>query len=146
MLNHRNPRILVIDDDESVREVVEYALKERGYDVVLADDGAEGLFRLERDAPDLIILDMVMPRRSGLSVLEQLRNWKGHSPRIIVMSANDQPKQREYAFACGADAFLSKPADIDEIADQVEALLIPEQSERRMSEISIGKSQEPRTK
>ncbi len=135
-MSNPHPRILVIDDDQSIREVVEYALKERGYDVVLADNGAEGLFRMERDAPDLIILDMVMPRRSGLSVLEHLRNWKGHSPRIIVMSANDQPKQREYAFDCGADAFLSKPADIDEIADQVEALLISEKSE-----IPISKSE-----
>lgn len=78
---------------------------------------------MERDRPDLVILDMVMPRRSGLSVLERLREWQGECPRIIVMSANDQPKQREYALSCGADAFLAKPVDIDVVADRVDTLL-----------------------
>lgn len=122
-MNRPNLRVLVIDDDRSILEVVEMALTERGYEVLLADDGAEGLARVERDRPDLIILDMVMPRRSGLMVLERLRQWGTQSPRIIVLSASDHPKQREYAMTCGADAFLSKPVDIDVIADQVDSLL-----------------------
>jgi two-component system response regulator MprA len=118
-----NPRVLVIDDDRSILEVVEFALSERGYEVLLADDGAEGLARVERDRPDLIILDMVMPRRSGLTVLERLRQWGSQSPHIIVLSASDHPKQRDYAMSCGADAFLSKPVDIDVVADYVDSLL-----------------------
>ncbi len=121
-------RVLVIDDDTSILEVVEIALRERGYDVILADDGAEGLFRVERDCPDLIILDMVMPRRSGLTVLERLRRWGSRSPRIIVMSGNDQPRHQEFARNCGAEAFLTKPVDIDVVADQVDALLRQPQS------------------
>jgi DNA-binding response OmpR family regulator len=122
-MNDSPLRVLVIDDDRSILEVVEVALKERGYEVLLADDGAEGLFRVERDRPDLVILDMVMPRRSGLTVLESLRKWKGDGPRIIVMSANDEPKCREFALNSGADAFLAKPIDIDLVIDQVDALL-----------------------
>jgi CheY-like chemotaxis protein len=118
------PRVLVIDDDPSILEVVEFALTERGYDVLLADDGAEGLARVERDRPDLIILDMVMPRRSGLTVLERLRQWGTQSPHIIVLSASDHPKQREFAMRCGAEAFLSKPIDIELVADQVDLLLV----------------------
>ncbi len=121
---HNDPiRVLVIDDDHSILEVIEFALIERGYDVLLADDGAEGLARVERDRPDLIILDMVMPRRSGLMVLERLRQWGTQSPRIIVLSGSDHPKQREFAIHCGADAFLAKPVDIDLVMDQVDSLL-----------------------
>jgi two-component system response regulator MprA len=115
--------VLVIDDDRSILEVVEFALSERGYEVLLADDGAEGLARVERDRPDLIILDMVMPRRSGLTVLERLRQWGTQCPHIIVLSASDHPKQRDYAMSCGADAVLSKPIDIDIVADHVDSLL-----------------------
>ena len=117
-------RVLVIDDDPSIREVVEFALVAQGYEVLLATDGTEGLCRAERDAPDLIILDVVMPRRNGLAVLERLRQWGARSPRIIVMSANDEPKQREFAETCGADVFLSKPVDIDVLLQQVEALCL----------------------
>jgi len=122
-MNEAHPRVLVIDDDHSIQEVVEFALKERGYEVLLADNGAEGLSRLERDRPHLIILDMVMPRRTGLTVLEHLRNWQGECPRVIVMSANDHPKQRDFAQSCGADAFLAKPVDIDHVMDRVDELL-----------------------
>ncbi len=118
------PRVLVIDDDRSILEVVEIALTERGYEVLLADDGAEGLARVERDRPDLVILDMVMPRRSGLTVLERLRQWGTQSPHIIVLSASDHPKQREFALNCGATTFLSKPVDIEVVADQVDQLLL----------------------
>ena len=124
MMNPLHPRVLVIDDDRSILEVVEFALTERGYDVLLADDGAEGLARVERDRPDLVILDMVMPRRSGLTVLERLRQWGPQSPHIIVLSGSDHPKQREFAMSCGADAFLSKPVDIEVVADRVDMLLI----------------------
>lgn len=122
-MSDSNLRVLVIDDDRSILEVVELALLERGYEVLLADDGAEGLFRVERDRPDLVILDMVMPRRSGLTVLERLKQWKGECPRIIVMSANDEPKHREFALTAGADAFLAKPIDIELVIDQVDILL-----------------------
>ncbi len=122
-MNSRNLRVLVIDDDRSILEVVGIALTERGYDVILADDGAEGLSRVERDRPDLVILDMVMPRRSGMTVLEKLKQWGPNSPRVIVLSASDHPKQREFAMNCGAEAFLSKPVDIDVVADQVDLLL-----------------------
>lgn len=118
-----HPRVLVIDDDRAILEVVEIALSDRGYEVLLADDGAEGLFRVERDRPDLIILDMIMPRRSGLTVLERLKGWRGECPRIIVLSASDHPKQREFALTSGADAFLAKPVDIDLVIDRVDLLL-----------------------
>jgi two-component system response regulator MprA len=122
-MNSRNPRVLVIDDDPSILEVVEIALTERGYEVLLADDGAEGLSRVERDKPDLVVLDMVMPRRSGMTVLERLKQWGPRSPHIIVLSASDHPKQREFAMECGAEAFLSKPVDIDVLADHIDQLL-----------------------
>lgn len=116
-------RILLVDDDESIRESVRHALQERGYEVIVARDGAEGLMRVERDAPDLMILDMIMPRRSGLTVLERLHGSPLRRPKIIMISAIDDARQRDFALSRGVDRFVLKPFDIDLLADEVDALL-----------------------
>jgi len=66
-------RVLLVDDDESILEVISTAFEHRGYGVLEARDGSEALVRAERDAPDLVVLDLVMPRRSGFAVLDRLR-------------------------------------------------------------------------
>ena len=119
----RTHRILLVEDDESIRESVRHVLQERGYEVITARDGAEGLMRVERDAPDLMILDMIMPRRSGLTVLERLHRSPMRRPKIIMVSAIEDPRQREFALARGVDRFILKPFDLDELAAEVDALL-----------------------
>jgi DNA-binding response OmpR family regulator len=116
-------RVLVVDDDESIVESVSVALTERGYEVIVARDGAEGLSRAERDAPDLIILDLVMPRRSGLMVLDHLSKAPARAPQVILLSANDQEKHREFVKTCGVAAFLRKPVDIGDLIARVDSLL-----------------------
>ncbi|GAB4161359.1 MAG: response regulator transcription factor [Planctomycetaceae bacterium] len=116
-------RILLVDDDPDVLTCIEIALKGKGYEVILARDGAEGLARAERDAPDLIILDLVMPQRSGFAVLSRLRCNVARSPRIILLTANNEPRFREFAESNGADVFLSKPFEVSALIDEVEALL-----------------------
>ena len=66
-------RVLLVDDDESILEVIEAAFRRSGHEVLVARDGSEALVRAERDAPDLVVLDLVMPRRSGFAVLDRLR-------------------------------------------------------------------------
>ena len=122
-MNDGPKRILLVDDDPDVLESIELALKGRGYDVLLAHDGAEGLVRAERDAPDLIILDVVMPRRSGFAVLDRIRRKRGRSPRIILLTANTEPRHREFAVSHGADAFLHKPFEVLDLLDEVEMQL-----------------------
>lgn len=119
----RTHRILLVEDDESIRESVRHVLLERGYEVITARDGAEGLMRVERDAPDLMILDMIMPRRSGLTVLERLHRSPLRRPKIIMVSAIEDPRQREFALSRGVDRFILKPFDLDELAREVESLL-----------------------
>ena len=116
-------RVLLVDDDAEILEVTRMALEEHGYEVLLAHDGAEALMRGERDAPDLIILDVVMPKRSGFAVLKRLRSRHGGSPRIIVMTANDPERYKAHAESHGADAFLPKPFDIDQLLIKVDSLL-----------------------
>ncbi|HHM12885.1 MAG TPA: response regulator, partial [Planctomycetaceae bacterium] len=72
----RGPRILLVDDDAEIIEAMRYALQSRGYDVVIARDGNQGLVMAEREDPDLVILDMMMPKRSGFLVLERLRRTR----------------------------------------------------------------------
>ena len=116
-------RILLVDDDEEVLESTQLALTEHGYEVLTAKDGSEALIRAERDFPDLIILDVVMPRRSGFSVLEHLRSGHNKAPRIMIITGNREPRHQEFAESHGADAFLYKPYDIDELLARVESLL-----------------------
>ncbi len=116
-------RVLLVDDDECIIEPVKYALESRGYKVCIARDGTEAIFRMERDAPDLVLLDMVMPRRSGFSVLQRLSDRASHAPRVIMMTGNAEPRHREHAESRGVDAFIAKPFNVVELVDRVDALL-----------------------
>jgi len=116
-------RVLVADDDSGILESVRTALVDRGYEVLVAHDGAEALSRAERDSPDLIVLDMVMPKRSGLSVLDRLHRNKGRTTPIILVSGNNDERHRQYATDRGADAYLAKPFDIDQLVDRVDTIL-----------------------
>lgn len=113
------PRILIVDDDPQVVESVHAALEVAGYEVIIARDGSEGLIRAERDAPDVVILDMMMPRRSGLNVLERLRSGGQKGPHVIMVSANADERHREFAQGQGVAAFLRKPFEIPELLQQV---------------------------
>jgi DNA-binding response OmpR family regulator len=116
-------RVLVVDDDASVVESLRIALEDRGYDVLVAFDGTAGLIRAERDAPDLIVLDIVMPLRSGFHLLERLRTMGGRPRKIIVITAGTDPERRERALACGAHLCLHKPLPMEELLDAVDRLL-----------------------
>ncbi len=118
-----NPkRVLLVDDDPDLVETVGAALESRGYAVIVARDGVEGLARAERDRPDLILLDVVMPRRSGFSLLNLLFR-AGNSLPVIMMSGSDDHRHREFAQARGARDFVSKPFDVDSLVSKVELLL-----------------------
>jgi DNA-binding response OmpR family regulator len=117
-------RVLVADDDSGVLESIRTALVSRGYDVVVAHDGAEALMRAERDAPDLIVLDMVMPRRSGLSVIDRLHGNKNRKATpIIIVSGQTDERHQSHASERGVVAYLSKPFDIDQLLKQIDSIL-----------------------
>jgi DNA-binding response OmpR family regulator len=111
----QSKRVLLVDDDPQVLEALNLAFEDAGFDVLLAHDGGEGLMRAERDRPDLIVLDMMMPRRSGMNVLERLRSSGDFCPPIIMLTGNDEPRHRKFAESQGVSAFLKKPFEIAEL-------------------------------
>jgi len=96
------------------RHAVAKVLKEGGYDVIEADNGLTGLERIERDRPDAVILDLIMPRCSGFEALEML-NRRGNRIPVFVFTADIQLTSRQRCLELGAIAFLNKPLNKDEL-------------------------------
>lgn len=115
-------RVLLVDDDEGVVSTVQFALERQSYTVIVARDGTEALKLLELHRPQLVILDAVMPHRSGVIVLEHLCKLQAPPP-IIMMSGQNDDRLREFALSCGVRAFLDKPFDIDDLLARVVELL-----------------------
>ncbi len=115
--------ILLVDDDPSIIESTRLALELAGYEVEAAPDGEIGLAKAERRRPDLLILDMMTPKRSGFLVLETLRQVDDFPTRIIMITANDGTRHRNYAESLGVDAYLLKPFQMDALLDTVKRLL-----------------------
>ena len=110
-------RILIIEDEEIIQTLIEEALSDEGYDVVVAEHGAAALALLEKWTPDVILLDMWMPVMDGWQFVQAYRQASGNRAPIIVMSAvvdaGDHPVEIE------ADRFLAKPLDLDELLDLI---------------------------
>lgn len=117
-----NPRILVIDDDQAVRDSLRRSLEFNGFDVALASDGAEALANLSTIAPDLLIADVMMPRLDGLEMTRALRS-AGNDVPILVLTARDSVGDRVEGLDAGADDYLPKPFDLQELLARVRALL-----------------------
>ncbi|MDQ5938730.1 MAG: hypothetical protein QG603_762 [Patescibacteria group bacterium] len=104
-----NPKILFVDDDNFLRKVYEAELKEKNFDVILAQDGEEGLEKAQLDDPDLIILDMIMPKKSGFEVLTELqRNPKTRNIPVIILSNLGQEDDKKKGVDLGAVDYLIK--------------------------------------
>ena len=118
-------RILVVDDDPIVGEVVSSALRDRReeYEVTAVHNGIEALLEIGRRAPDLVILDIFMPELNGFAVCRQIKgNPERSHLRILSLSGKLEPGVREKILACGADGFLLKPIEVDELLLQIESL------------------------
>lgn len=116
-------RILLVDDDREIVESMKIALESLGHEVEVARDGNEGLAFAERNTPDLIILDMMMPKRSGFLVLETLRQMENNPSRIIMITANEGNRHKEYAEQLGVDEYIRKPFSMNTLLSAVERLL-----------------------
>ncbi len=121
--NAGNRRILIVDDDPDIVETVRYALENVGHEVLVARDGNQGLAMAEREDPDLIILDMMMPKRSGFLVMEKLRRSSGDPHKIIMITANEGNRHKAYAEMLGVDDYMRKPFNMDKLLESVSRLL-----------------------
>jgi two-component system response regulator MprA len=115
-------RILLVEDDRSVREAVERALRFEGYDVLTARDGAEGLAAVMNDRPDVIVLDVMMPHVDGLEACRRIRA-RGDSTPILMLTAREAVSDRVAGLDAGADDYLVKPFALEEFLARLRALL-----------------------
>ena len=116
-------RILLVDDDIEIIESIKIALEAKGYQILIARDGNQGLAMAERESPSLVILDMMMPKRSGFLVLEKLRRTQKDPMRVIMITANEGSRHKAYAEMLGVDDYIRKPFAMDRLIESVERLL-----------------------
>lgn len=114
--------VLIVDDDEAVREILKQALLMRGFHVITAADGNQAMDTIARKALDVIILDLLMPNRDGLAVLRDLQHIAG-APPVIFMTGNASPQVREEAVTLGADRFLLKPFELRQLLEELDAIV-----------------------
>jgi two-component system response regulator MprA len=116
------PRVLVVDDDKAVRESLRRSLEFNGYDVALAADGAEALAGIAGNVPDVVIMDVMMPRLDGIETTKSLRK-AGNDVPILVLTARDAVGDRVEGLDAGADDYLTKPFALQELLARLRALL-----------------------
>ena len=117
----RRPRILIVDDDLAIIKFVRANLKAEDFETLTAMDGVEALETMERELPDLVILDLMMPRVDGFEVLRRLREWS--QIPIIVLSARGDATNKVDCLKIGADDYVSKPFGVEELIARVRAVL-----------------------
>src|SRR5262245_2439764 len=127
------PRVLIAEDDPQSAELLEAYLAGSGYEIQIAADGHETLQKVQDWHPDLILLDVMMPRISGFQVCKQLRaDPKTRTTAILMITALDQPSDVERAVEVGTDDFLTKPINKNELLLRVGALLKSRQNQREL--------------
>ena len=118
-----SPVVLIADDEPLLTELLEFRLGTRGYETVVAHDGREALNKLEQERPHAVVLDMMMPRKTGMEVCELLRAQSQFKETLIMFltAINDEPTQLK-GFDTGADDYVSKPVSTSVFVSKVNAL------------------------
>jgi two-component system, OmpR family, response regulator MprA len=130
-------RILVVDDERRLRDVLRRSLALEGYDVRLASDGYEGLAEIAGGAPDAVVLDIGLPKLDGLEVCRQLRG-DGNRVPVLMLTARDAVSDRIEGLDAGADDYLVKPFDVDELKARIRALVRRATGEHDPAGLSFG--------
>jgi DNA-binding response OmpR family regulator len=115
--------ILLVDDDNEIIETMRTVFDGRGYRVLVARDGNAGLTVAERENPDLIILDMMMPKKSGFLVLEKLKTRPGGLIPTIMITGNEGSRHRAYAEMLGVKDYIRKPFAVEKLVKSAERIL-----------------------
>lgn len=114
--------VLVVDDSPTALRMTSDALVQAGYHVLTAADGDEALVRAESDHPDVIILDIILPKRNGYEVCRQLKLRRRSSARILLLSSKSHAEDRAWGLKQGADGYLTKPFNVAELQAFVDTL------------------------
>jgi len=135
----RQFRVLVVDDEERILSFLSSKLKVSGYEVIIASNGVDALEQVQAQEPDLIVLDIMMPRMDGFETLKELRSFS--SVPVIVLSAKGSNAEKVKGLDLGADDYLSKPFSPDELVARIEAVrrrLAPAESRKFHEQLSLG--------
>ncbi|KRN95024.1 response regulator YycF [Pediococcus stilesii] len=135
------PKILVVDDEKPISDIVKFNLDKEGYDVVTAYDGEEAIEKVESEKPDLILLDLMLPKIDGLEVARQVR--AKHNIPIIMVTAKDSELDKVVGLELGADDYVTKPFSNRELVARVKANLrrqdqLQQVDENVKNDIKIG--------
>lgn len=120
----RRKRVLVVDDEPNIVLSLEFLMKKAGFEVEVARNGREALAALDREPPDLLLLDVMMPEIDGFEVCERIRSrpeWQ--ATKIVMLTARGRESERERGLALGADAYVTKPFSTRELVEKVKAML-----------------------
>ena len=115
-------KILVIDDEQSIRELLNTLLHRKGYDVVLAESGKKGLELFRRERPDVMVLDLKMPGMDGLTVLQQVRSLEPKQP-VIILTGAGTAEEKQQVRALGVTEFVEKGFSLHLLGDALKRIL-----------------------
>jgi len=118
------PRVLIVEDDDAIATLIQYNLEKEGYEVAIAGDGEEGLVQADERLPDLIVLDWMLPKVSGIEVCRRLRGRaESRNVPIIMLTARGEESDRVRGLDVGADDYLTKPFSVPELNARIRAVL-----------------------
>lgn len=119
----QDAKILVVDDDNEVRSAIDHALQAEGALTQICGDGNSAVRICEEDPPDLVVLDMMLPKRSGFLVLEKIKRLDT-PPLVIMVTANEGKRHQQYAETLGVDGYILKPVRLERLITMARDLLV----------------------
>ncbi len=133
-------RVLIVDDDPRILKFLEVKLKTSGYGVLTADSGVQALEQVEAQEPDLVVLDVLMPKKDGFETLRELRVFS--SVPVIILSAKEAETDKVKGLKLGADDYLAKPFSPDELVARIEAVrrrMVSTQDRKVVESVTLGR-------
>jgi two-component system, OmpR family, alkaline phosphatase synthesis response regulator PhoP len=119
-----NKKILIADDEQNIVISLEFLMKREGFEVSVANDGEEALARIRSDTPDLVLLDVMMPRKTGFEVCQEVKSDPAlQAVKILMLTAKGRDTEVAKGLAMGADAYMTKPFSTRELVAKVKSLL-----------------------
>lgn len=117
-------KILIADDEQNIVISLEFLMKREGFEVLIASDGEEAIRRIRADQPDLVLLDVMMPKKSGFEVCQEIKADPALAAvRILMLTAKGRDTEVAKGLALGADAYMTKPFSTKELVEKVRSLL-----------------------
>jgi DNA-binding response OmpR family regulator len=117
-------KILIVDDEQNIVISLEFLMKREGYQVSIANDGEEAVARIRAEQPDLVLLDVMMPKKSGFEVCQDIKSDPAlKAVRILMLTAKGRDTEVAKGLAMGADAYMTKPFSTKELVEKVRSML-----------------------